>query len=72
MKNESRNYSYEMNSHDVVRSHVSRSQGGIRTNDSASDKAAILVKDQSPQDSYYHITVKQSYSVTMADSRTSD
>ncbi|KAJ6017601.1 hypothetical protein N7451_000980 [Penicillium sp. IBT 35674x] len=71
MKHESRNYSYEMNSHDVVRSHVLRSQSGIKSNDSASDKAAILVKDQSLPDSYYHITVKQSYSVTMAESRTS-
>ncbi|KAJ5892485.1 hypothetical protein N7504_009176 [Penicillium tannophilum] len=71
IKNESRNYSYEMNSHDVVRSHVLRSQGGIKSNDSASDKAAILVKDQSPQNSYYQITVNQSYSVTMAESRAS-
>ncbi|KAJ5659563.1 hypothetical protein N7507_006014 [Penicillium longicatenatum] len=71
MKTESRNYSYEMNSHDISRSHISRNQGTIGSNDSASDKAAILNKDQSLQNNYYHITVKQSYSVTMAESRTS-
>ncbi|KAJ5631250.1 uncharacterized protein N7484_011350 [Penicillium longicatenatum] len=71
METESRNYSYEMNSHDISRSHISRNQGAIKSNDSASDKAAILNKNQSLQDNYYHITVKQSYSVTMAESRIS-
>ncbi|KAJ5935459.1 hypothetical protein N7466_005006 [Penicillium verhagenii] len=67
LKTESRNYSYEMNSREMTRSHISRNQGGIKSHDSASDKAAILA-NQSSQDNYYHITVKQSYSVTMADS----
>ncbi|KAJ5732639.1 hypothetical protein N7493_004120 [Penicillium malachiteum] len=69
IRNQPHGYSYEMNSHEVSKSYITRDQGAIKSHDSASDKAAILANDHRNDGDFYHITVKQSYSVTMTDTR---